>query len=198
VQDVAGHRVERAERLVHQQDVRVLRQRTGEGHALAHTAGELVRPLLAEAAQPHDLQQLGRALLAFRLADPLQPQRQLDVAGDGQPGEERGLLEHQRDFPAADVQGAAADLVEPGDEREQRALAAAGGAQQADELALPHRQRDVVERQERVGARPVLLGDILEADDRVGTDVGVFQEAHAAVPFRDWGAFQAAASLTSG
>src|SRR4051794_31409730 len=56
VQEVPGHRVERAERLVHQQNVRVLRQRAGERHALARTAGELVRPLAAEAAQPDDLQ----------------------------------------------------------------------------------------------------------------------------------------------
>ena len=45
VQGVAGHRVEGAERLVHQQDVGVLGERTRQCGALAHAAGQLVRPL---------------------------------------------------------------------------------------------------------------------------------------------------------
>ena len=51
VEQVAGHRVERAERLVHQQHVRLLGQRAGERDPLAHAAGQLVRPLAAEAAK---------------------------------------------------------------------------------------------------------------------------------------------------
>jgi len=38
VQQVAGHRVQCAERLVHQHDVGVLRQRAGHRDALAHAA----------------------------------------------------------------------------------------------------------------------------------------------------------------
>ena len=59
VQQVAGHRVERAERLVHQQHVRVLGQRPGQGDPLPHAAGQLVRPLAGEAAQVHQVQQFG-------------------------------------------------------------------------------------------------------------------------------------------
>src|SRR5690349_1601051 len=133
VQDVAGHRVQGAERLVHQQDVGVLGQGAGEGDALAHAAGELVRALVAEAPETDDLEQLLGALPALGAGDAGQAQRQFHVAGDGQPREQGRLLEHQGDVPAADVQAAAADLVEAGDEREQRALAAAGRTQQADE-----------------------------------------------------------------
>ena len=61
VEDVAGHGVERAERLVHEQHVGVLRERAGERDALAHAAGELVGPLLREAGEVHELEQLGRA-----------------------------------------------------------------------------------------------------------------------------------------
>ena len=39
----ARQRVERAERLVQQQDLRVHRQRAGHGHALPHAAGQLAR-----------------------------------------------------------------------------------------------------------------------------------------------------------
>ena len=68
VQAVAGHRVERAERLVHQQHVGVLGERAGERDALAHAARELVRPLLGEVAEVHHLEQLvgARAALVAR------------------------------------------------------------------------------------------------------------------------------------
>src|SRR5690349_13735226 len=45
VKHVPGHRVERAERLVHQQHVRVLGQRPGQRDPLPHAAGQLVRSL---------------------------------------------------------------------------------------------------------------------------------------------------------
>ena len=38
VEQVAGHRVERPERLVHEQDVRVLRESPGDRNTLAHAA----------------------------------------------------------------------------------------------------------------------------------------------------------------
>ena len=60
VHDVAGHGVEGAEGLVHQQDVGLLRQRPGQGDALAHAAGQLVGLLVDEAVEPHQLEQLER------------------------------------------------------------------------------------------------------------------------------------------
>ena len=45
VQALAGHLVERAERLVHQQERRVERERAGDRDALLHAAGELPRPV---------------------------------------------------------------------------------------------------------------------------------------------------------
>ncbi len=68
VEHVARHRVERAERLVHEEDVGVLRERAGERDALAHAAGQLVRALLGEAAEVHQVEQLvdARAALGAR------------------------------------------------------------------------------------------------------------------------------------
>ena len=66
VEDVAGDRVERPERLVHQQHVGVLGERPGEGDALAHAARQLVRTLVGELAQPHEVEQLERALACAR------------------------------------------------------------------------------------------------------------------------------------
>ena len=60
--------------------------------------------------------------------------RQLDVGLHGEPREQRRLLEHER-RRAVDVDAAGGRLVEAGDEVEDRRLAAAGGPDEADELA---------------------------------------------------------------
>ena len=54
----AHARVERAERLVEQQHLRLGRERAGERHALPLAAGELRRIAVAEALQLHELEQL--------------------------------------------------------------------------------------------------------------------------------------------
>ena len=80
VQQVARHRVERAERLVHQQHVGVLRERAGERDALAHAARELVRALVAKSPRCtiSSSSLAPRAALVARDAGELQ--RELDVA----------------------------------------------------------------------------------------------------------------------
>ena len=152
VQAVAGHRVERAERLVHQQHVGVLRERAGERGALAHAARELVRPALGEVAEVHHLEQLLRARPALGARHARELQRELDVAAHGEPREERGLLEHQAGALGAHVDAARRGLVEAGDEVEQRALAAARRAEQAHELALLDVEGDAFERDDALAA----------------------------------------------
>ena len=76
-----------------------------------------------------------------------QRQRQADVAGDRQPRKQRRLLEHQRRRARAlDDDLALGRGIEPGHEREQGALAAAGRPDEADELARRDGERDPVER----------------------------------------------------
>ena len=53
VEQVAGHGVERAERLVHEQDVGVLGEGPGQGDPLAHAARQLVGRACAEAVEVH-------------------------------------------------------------------------------------------------------------------------------------------------
>ncbi len=50
--EAAGLHVERGERLVHEQDRRLVDERLGERDALAHAAGELVRVVVLEPAEP--------------------------------------------------------------------------------------------------------------------------------------------------
>ena len=96
-------------------------------------------------------------------ADAPQPQRQLDVGAHGEPREQRRLLEHEGDA-APGVDGAGRRLVEPGDEVEQRALAAARRADEADELAGLDLEVDAVEGGHGAVAVPVDLRHAVEAD----------------------------------
>src|SRR3954452_19736579 len=118
VEHVARHRVERTERLVHQQDLGVAGERPGEGRPLAHPARELVRLAPREGRQLDHVEELGHMRAAVRLRDLLELQRQLDVLLDGQPREQRRLLEHERRL-AGPMDGATRRGLEAGDEVEQ-------------------------------------------------------------------------------
>ena len=56
---IAGEGIERAERLVHQHDPRLCRQRPGDADALALAAGQFMRKAIAvlRAIEPHQIQQ---------------------------------------------------------------------------------------------------------------------------------------------
>ena len=59
---LARQRVERAERLVHQQDVGIVHQRAADAGALLHAAGQLARILALEAGEADEREQVARAL----------------------------------------------------------------------------------------------------------------------------------------
>src|SRR6478735_7640466 len=166
VQQVAGHRIERAERLVHQQDGRLGGQGAGDRNALAHATGQLVRAPVGEVRQVHGGEVVPRLGLALLAADPPEPQRRRDVVERRQPREQRGLLEHQRGVPVGG-DGTGAGLVQPADDVEQGRLAAPGGADEADELPGPHRQRDAVEG-EYTGVPGIPLGDPVQSQGGPG------------------------------
>ena len=94
LQALAGHRVERAERFVHQCHLRVVGQHTADGDALLHAAGQLVRVAVGEAIQPHHRNEAigGRHRLGFRFA--AGDRAEGDVLPDGQPGKQTIVLEH--------------------------------------------------------------------------------------------------------
>ncbi len=92
---LADLRVERAERLVEQEDARADRERAGERHPLALPAGELRGQSVREALEVHEPQELVDALgdLGLRRAADLEPER--DVPRDGQVLEGRVVLEDE-------------------------------------------------------------------------------------------------------
>ena len=163
----ADGRVERAERLVEQQHLRLDRERAGQRHPLALAAREL-RAAAARAhfVSPTSVEQLvdARRISALRaLAD---PQPEGDVLAHGHVRERRVVLEHEPDAtllrPARAVTsspsistGPGVGRLEPGDDPQQRRLARAARAQQRRQRPLGDLERDVVERGEVAEA----LGD---------------------------------------
>ncbi|MCY1291882.1 hypothetical protein D9M70_410860 [compost metagenome] len=137
--------VEVGEGFVEQQQLRLRRQRTGQGHALLLAAGQLVGVAARQCAELDQLQQLaGDALPVGMLAD-----AEGDVVGHGQVREQRIVLEHHADPPllrrqgeagagddlAAELDLALVHRLETGDGAQRGGLAAAGGAEQAADVA---------------------------------------------------------------
>ena len=67
-QFLAGELIERAERLVQHQELRIVNQRAAERGALHHAAGQLPGILVAEAVEPDLLEQRVDAIAEFGLA----------------------------------------------------------------------------------------------------------------------------------
>ena len=82
-----------------------------------------------------------------------------------------------RDLAAGAEQDAGGRLEQPGDQIEQRRLAAAGVADQRDELALRDREIDVAQRDERTALGLERHADVLDVDEfarwpRIGVGAG--------------------------
>ncbi len=92
-----GLLVERGERLVHQQDLRLGGERAGDGDALAHAAGELVRIAVLEPVEADQRDELLRLVEPRGLAHAGDLEREGDVLDHGAPGKGRFLLEHHAD-----------------------------------------------------------------------------------------------------
>ena len=102
------------------------------------------------------------------------PEAEIDVLGDRLVGKQRVILKHQADVPlirrlggdvlAADLDRSGGRSLEARDDAEQRRLAAAARADERNEFALAHVERDVLERADLVEG----LADIPHADGRRG------------------------------
>ncbi len=87
--------VERRERFVHQQDLGPHRQGAGDGHALAHAAGQLIGPLVDRLGQADPRQHLARRAPAGLGAVAADREAEARILPYGEPGKQRGFLENQ-------------------------------------------------------------------------------------------------------
>ena len=157
LQDFAGLRVERGERLVHQQDRRVHGERAHEADALLHAAGELIGVMALEAGEADEIEIVRDALLDLcaRRAGHRQPER--GVVVDGLPRQQAEMLKHHGDAVrrtpgdrlAVDEDLTAAQIGEPRDAAQQRGLAATRRPDHAHDLVAPHLERQLVKRHHR-------------------------------------------------
>ena len=149
----ARQRIERTERLVEQQYLRLHGERTRDAHALLHAARDLRRLLVARLRHAHELEIAQRPFVTLRLghraAEDL-VHGQAHVLVDAEPRQQRVILEHDGaigpgldDLAIVDEDVARRRRRQPRDDVEQRGLAAARVADDRDELALPHDQRHV-------------------------------------------------------
>ena len=180
---VAGEGIERPERLVHQEQGRVERERADDRGALLHAARELARILGLEALEADPAQEALDPLLVRGRLQALDLERQMDVLDQRAPGQQIGVLEHHADLRvrpgdrrAVQEHAARGQLVQAGHRPEQRGFAAARRPEHADQLALGHGHRVVFERVHQPGPGRVALGRAL--DHQLGRAV----RAVAAVP----------------
>ena len=97
LEDLPRLRVDRGERLVHQQHLRLDRERAGEAGALLHAARELVGVGLVEPVQPDELDVVRHLLADLLLRRAGHAQAVGDVLVDRLPGEEAEHLEDDGD-----------------------------------------------------------------------------------------------------
>ncbi|GFJ96493.1 hypothetical protein Prum_101350 [Phytohabitans rumicis] len=166
------HRVERAERLVHQQQRRVGDQDAPELHALPHAAGQLPRVPVEPVAEADARGHLGGPLAPLHPRYALDLERKRDVAHDRLPRQQglplgdvpdarmqlAPLLAEVPELPAGDLQQAGADVQD-------RGLAAAAGPDHADEAALLDGEVDAHHRRTGHVLARVCDRHIVELDD---------------------------------
>ena len=153
LQLLARLRVERAERLVHEDEDRLAHQRPRDADALLHAAGEFMRIVVRDIAESDETDEMPRKLAPLRHRDAVELERELDIAEHRAPRQQAEVLEHHagvlaraRHRRSFDGDMALVRRDEAGGEPQQRGLAAAARAEQRDELTLAHRRGDAVER----------------------------------------------------
>ena len=121
--EAAGLRVERAERLVHQEDARVDREGAGDRGALLHAARELRGVAVLEPGQSDEVDEVAGAALPLVLWQAQFFGAVQHVLQHRLPGKQREMLKHDAavgagtgDRPVLDHDAARLDRQEPADE----------------------------------------------------------------------------------
>ena len=162
--------VERAQRLVHQEDARPEDEGPRQRDALLLAAGELARQPLLVAGEPHQLERLADAPPRLGARASCDLERERHVLRHGQMGEHRVALEYHPELAALGRQGghrpavhehlAAGRIREARDHHEGRGLARSARAEQREERAGRDGDGHVAHRDHR----PVGLGQLVKAD----------------------------------
>src|SRR5467141_2433605 len=150
----AGLRIERAERLIHQQDARVEGERSGDGDALLHAARKLRRIALLKPRQADEIDEGLRPRLTLVAGQRLALEPVEHVLAHRLPWEQCKVLEHDAairpgpcDRFTVDQDLSSPDRQKSAHQVKQSRFAATGRTQQGEEFALLHLERYVFQRQ---------------------------------------------------
>ena len=167
--------VQRAERLIEQQDLGPIDQGAGQGHPLTLAAGELGGLAVAVGTQSNRLQRLARRgsrRSAWPTLATLRPYSMFWATV--MCAEQRVVLEDgvdvaverraTRDILAVQLDGALGGQLEAGDHPQDRGLARARRTQQGEELAVEHVEVHAVHGCDRSLAVPELLAQPSQGD----------------------------------
>ena len=177
--------VERAERLVQQQERRAVHDRPGQRHALLLTAGQLTRAPVGDVVEFDERgAPRGPWLTASGTLRRFRPNATFSITAHVR--EERVALEHRVDRPLvrldrghvlpADQDAAGGRVLEPGDQAQGRRLAASRGAEQGEERSRGDQQVELLDR----GEPGEGLADPLELQICAG--LGEFSRGHRQAP----------------
>jgi hypothetical protein len=160
----AQRSVKMAERLIEQTDFRLPQEAAPEGDALLLAAGELLDGAIEDFFQIEHAGDVAEPAGVGAIAEQVRPRlaqapRPAQVLPNRALGHEGGALKHHGhvaamardliDAPAADADFALARLLQPGDEAQQRRLAAAGRSHEGEALAGADGEGDLVEHVDR-------------------------------------------------
>ena len=178
--DLQGRfRVQVAGGFIRQNEIRIVDQAAGDGHALLLAAGQLRRPVPQPLAQADHRGQGVAAFFGLPVDAALVVQRHLDVLDDRQLRNQVVRLEHEADPAGANPRQfaivhlghvvvaqevrAGRGLVQATQEIQQRALPRAGRAHDGDVIALGHFQRNAAQGAHRFAFEHIVLGQVLQA-----------------------------------
>ncbi len=158
------------QRLIEQQHARPDHQRAGERHALLLAAGHPARITLLIAGEPNHRQRGADALIALGARHAPHLEAKGDILGRRHMREQRIALEydaeaapgrmHRGQVLPLQADRTARGIEKARDHLQGRGLAAAGGTEEGDELALADRKAEIVDD----GLRPELLADAIEIE----------------------------------
>ena len=169
---LAQLQIQRAQRLIQQEKLRVVGERSCDGDALLLAAGELVRLPLSHLSELDQLQHGIHLFTDLRLAETFFDQTEGHVVEDVHVREEGIVLKDRvdvplirrqiRHVPALQLHGSFRRRLEPGDDAQGGRLSAAGRPQEGQKLSLIDRQ---VGRLENLYAVKILCDVFKLCDD---------------------------------
>ncbi len=161
---------------IENEKIRIVNERAAEAELLPHAARQFLRRPVGEGREPGAVQKLGNPPMALGARLPEHAAEEFHVFADAQIGIEvfsqplrhigdaradRGAVRGARDVASQHKDASRLDLPRAGDDAQQRRLADAVGADQADHAAAGQVDRDRVERRHA----SVTLGDIFQTRD---------------------------------